>query len=223
MSTTHQPPQFELFAYWRTSATYRVRVALNLKGLTAHERLINIDAGEQRSEAFLKINPMGAIPALIEPGHAPLTQSLAILEFLDEYQPAPPLLPKDLHGRARVRSLATMLAADTHPMITPRVKKYLTTAAGFDDASWRAWQTQWFNTGLAAFEQRLAGDSQTGIYCHGDTPTTADICLASIVAVMRVFKITVPDTPIIDRIMKVCDAHEAFARAQPSRQQGAPA
>ena len=221
--TSLQPnAPFELYGYWRTSATYRVRVALNLKGLAAHERLINIDAGEQRSEAFLKINPMGAIPALIEPGHAPLTQSLAILEFLDEFQPDPPLLPKDLHGRARVRSLATMLAADTHPMITPRVKKYLTTAGGFDDAAWRAWQIQWFTTGLAAFEQRLASDKETGIFCHGDTPTTADICLASIIAVMRVFKISVPDTPIIDRIMKVCDAHKAFAKAEPSRQQGAP-
>ena len=215
-------PQFELFAFWRTSATYRVRVALNLKGLTAHERIVNLDAGEQRSEAFLKINPMAAIPALVEPGHAPLTQSLAILEFLDEFQPSPPLLPKDLHGRARVRSLACMLAGDTHPLITPRVKKYLTSAGGFDDAAWRAWQVQWFSTGLAAVEQRLATEKETGTFCHGDTPTMADICLASIIAVMRVFKISVDGTPTIDRIIKACDAHEAFARAAPARQQGAP-
>lgn len=215
-------PQFELFAFWRTSATYRVRVALNLKGLTAHERIVNIDAGEQRGEAFLKINPMGAIPALVESGHAPLTQSLAILEFLDEFQPSPPLLPKDLHGRARVRSLAAMLAADTHPFVTPRVKKYLTTTGGFDDAAWRAWQIQWFSTGLAAVEQRLASEPGTGTFCHGDTPTMADICLASIIAVMRVFKISVPGTPTIDRIIGVCDAHPAFAKAEPARQQGAP-
>jgi maleylacetoacetate isomerase len=117
-------PEFELFAFWRTSATYRVRVALNLKGLIAHERIINLDAGEQRSAAFLAINPMGAIPALVEPGQAPLTQSLAILEFLDEMQPSPALLPTGLHARARVRSLAAMLASDTHPLITPRIKKY---------------------------------------------------------------------------------------------------
>ena len=214
--------QFELFAFWRTSATYRVRVALNLKGLTAHERIVNLDAGEQRSEEFLKINPLGAIPALIEPGHPPLTQSLAILEFLDEFQPSTPLLPKDLHGRARVRSIAAMLAADTHPLITPRVKKYLMASAGFDDAAWRAWQIQWFGTGLAAVEQKLAADPETGAFCHGDTPTMADILLASIVVMTRVFKITVPDTPVIDRIMKACDAHEAFAKAEPSRQQGAP-
>ncbi len=217
------PPDFELFAFWRTSATYRVRVALNLKGLTAQERIVNLDAGEQRSPEFLKINPMGAIPALVEPGHAPLTQSLAILEFLDEFQPAPPLLPGDLHGRARVRAIAAMLASDTHPLVTPRVRKYLTTTGGFDDAAWRAWQMQWFGTGMAAVEQRLTGDPDTGVFCHGDQPTMADICLASIVAVMRVFKITVPHTPTIDRITQACDAHEAFARAAPGLQQGAPA
>ena len=227
MTTPATPTPFELFAFWRTSATYRVRVALNLKGLTAHERIVNLDAGEQRSEAFLKVNPMGAIPALLVAGHEPamppITQSLAILEFLEEFQPAPPLLPGDLHGRARVRSIAGMLVADTHPLITPRVRKYLTTSGGFDDAAWRAWQVQWFTTGLAAVEQRLAREAATGVFCHGDAPTMADICLASITAVMRVFKITVPGTPTIDRIVARCDALEAFAKAAPSRQEGAPA
>ena len=222
MSNPPNQPSFELFAFWRTSATFRVRVALNMKGLTAHERIVNIDAGEQHSEDFLKINPMGAIPALLEPGHPPLTQSLAILEFLDEFQPEPPLLPKDLHGRARVRSIAAMLAGDTHPLITPRVKKYLITSAGFDESAWRAWQIQWFSTGLLAVEKRLAGDEQTGIFCHGNTPTTADIVLASIVVMVRFFKITIADTPIIDRIMQACDAHPAFAKAAPSLQVGAP-
>ena len=216
------PTTFELYAYWRTSATYRVRVALNLKALTANERMVNIDAGEQRDEEFLKINPLGAIPALVETGHAPLTQSLAILEFLDEYQPAPPLLPQDLHGRARVRSIAAMLAADTHPLITGRVKKYLTAATGMDDTAWRAWQIQWFGTGLAALEQRLAAEPQTGVFCHGDTPTMADICLASIVEMVRIFKITIADIPTIDRIMEACDTHPAFIKAKPSRQIGAP-
>ena len=116
-----------------------------------------------------------------------------------------------------------MLAGDTHPLITPRVKKYLTSTGGFDDAAWRAWQVQWFSTGLAAVEQRLATEKETGTFCHGDTPTMADICLASIIAVMRVFKISVDGTPTIDRILKACDAHEAFAKAAPARQQGAPA
>jgi maleylacetoacetate isomerase len=220
-------PRYELFAFWRTSATYRVRVALNLKGVAARERIVDIDAGEHRSAAFLAVNPLGAIPAMIDLGegepHAPLTQSLAILEFLDEAHPEPPLLPADLHGRARVRSLAAMLAADTHPLITPRVKKYLTTAGGFDAAAFRAWQEHWFTTGLQAFEQRLTTEAATGAFCHGDAVSIADICLASIIAVMRVFKIEVADIPTIDRIVALCETHEAFAKAAPHRQDGAPA
>ena len=219
-------PRFELFAFWRTSATYRVRVALNLKGMTAHERIINLDAGEQRSEAFLKINPLGAIPALIDhdagQSHAPITQSLAILEFLDEIHPSPAILPSDPHGRARVRALAAMLAADTHPLITGRIKKYLTTEGKFDEAAWRAWQIHWFTTGLHAVEQRLATEPATGTFCHGEAITIADICLASIIVVMRVFKIDVADIPTINRIMATCEQNEAFAKAEPSRQDGAP-
>ena len=215
-------PPFDLYAFWRTSATFRVRVALRMKGIDATEHQVNLDAGEQRSEAFLKINPLAAIPALVTPGHPPLTQSLAILEFLEELQPTPPLLPADLHGRARVRSIAGMLASDTHPLITPRVRRYLTGSAGFDDAAWRAWQTQWFGTGLAAVEQRLASESATGRFCHGDVPGMADICLASIAAVMRVFKISVPGTPTVDRIVAACEELDAFQQAQPLRQIGAP-
>jgi maleylacetoacetate isomerase len=189
------PASYELFAFWRTSATYRVRVALALKGLSAHERIVDLDAGEQRSPEFLAINPLAAIPALVEPGQPPLTQSLAILEFLDEQHPQPPLLPADAHGRARVRSIALMLAADTHPLITPRVRRYLTTSGGFDDAAWRAWQQQWFGTGLRAVEQRLANDPATGAFCHGDRVSLADITLASILAVMQVFKIQVEGAP----------------------------
>lgn len=215
--------EFELYAFWRTSATYRVRVALNLKGLAAHERFINIDAGQHLSDAFLKINPLGAIPALLHKGHAPLTQSLAILEFIEELRPSPALLPQDLHARARVRSMAAMLAADTHPLITPRVKKYLTGIGAVDDAAWRAWQIHWFTTGLQAFEQRLAEETETGRFCHGEAPTIADICLASIIVMTRVFKITVVDIPTIDRIMFACDGLDAFAKAAPLLQAGAPA
>jgi len=219
-------PRFELFAYWRTSATYRVRVALNLKGLRAQERIVNVDAGEHRGEPFLRINPLGAIPAMIDleagQSRTPLTQSLAILEFLDEVEPSPALLPADPHGRARVRSLAGMLATDTHPLIVPRVKKYLTTMGGFDDAAWRAWQIHWFTTGLQAYEQRLATEAETGAFCHGDTVTMADICLASIIVVMRIFKIEVAGIPTIDRIMAACEKQDAFAKADPTRQEGAP-
>jgi maleylacetoacetate isomerase len=218
--------RFEMFAYWRTSATYRVRVALNLKGLAADERFVNIDAGEHRNEAFLRINPLGAIPAVIDreaPLSPPLTQSLAILEFLEEIHPAVPILPATPHDRARVRSLAAMLAGDTHPLITPRVTKYLTESAKFDAAALRAWRVNWFTTGLQAFEQRLATEAQTGTFCYGDSITIADICLASIKIVLPIFKIEVADTPTVDRIFAACEAHEAFAKAAPSRQVGAPA
>jgi maleylacetoacetate isomerase len=219
--------RFELHSYWRTSATYRVRVAFNLKGVRPRETNVDLDAGEQLGEAFRRINPMGAIPALIDhgPGQSPLplTQSLAILEFLDETYPEPPLLPADAHGRARVRSLAQMLAADTHPLVTPRVRKYLTTSGGFDAQAWRAWQIQWFGAGLRAFEQRLANEPGTGRFCHGDAPTMADICLASIFAVMQVFKIDFDDLPTARRIMAECERLEAFAAAAPARQAGAPA
>lgn len=214
-------PRFELFAFWRTSATYRVRVALNLKDLAAQERIVDLDAGEQRSEAFLAINPLAAIPALVEEGFPPLTQSLAILEFLEETAPSPPLLLADPHGRARVRSVSAMLAADTHPLITPRIKRYLT-EQGFGDAAWRAWQTQWFSTGLHAVERRLASESQTGEFCHGDAVTMADIVLMSILVVARVFKIEVPGIPTISRIAARCEAQAAFAKADPMKQDGAP-
>jgi maleylacetoacetate isomerase len=216
-------PKYELYAFWRTSATYRVRVAFNLKGLTAQEHVINLDAGENRSESFLVVNPMGAIPALVVNGSSPITQSQAILEFLEEAHPATPLLPQDLHGRARVRSLVAMLVADTHPLVTGRIKKYLVGGGHMDDAAFRNWQINWFTTGLQAFEKRLAADTATGTYCHGNDITMADICLASIIVVMRVFKIEVADIPHIARIMALLDANEAFAKAAPLKQVGAPA
>ena len=115
-----------------------------------------------------------------------------------------------------------MMAVDTHPLITPRVRKYLTTTGGFDADAWRAWQIQWFGTGLRAIEQRLAGEPGTGRFCHGDSPTMADICLASIFAVTRVFKIDFDDIPTARRIVAECEKLEAFAAADPSRQAGAP-
>jgi maleylacetoacetate isomerase/maleylpyruvate isomerase len=215
-------PDFELYGFWRTSATYRVRVALNLKGLTAHERIIDLDAGDQLKPDFLKINPLGGIPALVAPGHPPLTESLAILEFLDETHPAPPLLPNDPHGRARVRSIAQMLAGDTHPLITPRIRKYLSSVGGFDDAAIKAWMTHWFGTGLAAVEKRLASEAATGTFCHGDAVTLADICLGSITVLARINKLVLPPLPTIDAIMARCEAMDAFAKADPLKQVGAP-
>lgn len=217
-----EPSPPELYGYWRSSATYRVRVALALKGIAVRETPIDLDRGEQLAPAFLALNPQGAVPALIEPGQAPITQSLAILEYLEERHPAPPLLPPDPAGRARVRSLALALAADTHPLIVPRVKQYLTGVAGLDEAAWAAWRMTWITQGLRAVEARLAGDPVTGAFCHGDAPTLADICLGSIVVVARVLGVEVGDIPTVRCIMRRCEALEAFALADPARQAGAP-
>jgi maleylacetoacetate isomerase len=237
--------RWEMYSFWRSSATYRVRVALALKGLSVDERNVDLDAGGQRDPAFLAVNPMGGVPTLVEVGDAsaaplasapptsspltsspltssPLTQSTAILEFLDETTPEPPLLPSDPRGRARVRSLAAMLTADTHPLVVPRVKKYLL-ANGFDDAAWRRWQINWFTTGLQAFEQRLVKEPGTGMFCHGDAVTIADICMASLIVVTRVFKVDVPDIPTVRAIMQRCEALPAFANSDPMKQEGAPA
>jgi maleylacetoacetate isomerase len=218
------PNRFSMYAFWRSSATYRVRVALSLKGLAADEHTIDLDRGDQRDPKFLAVNPMGAVPTLVDreaAGSPPLSQSMAILEFLDETTPEPPLLPSDPHGRARVRSLASMLTADTHPLVVPRIRRYLTDA-GLDAAAWRRWQIQWFSTGLVAYEKRLVTEKGTGTYSHGDAVTMADICMASIVMVARVFDIVVPDVPTIDRIMASCEAQPAFVAADPWRQDGAP-
>lgn len=213
---------FELYAFWRTAATHRVRIALNLKGLTAHERFIDLDKGEHRSPEFLVISPAGVIPALVEKGQPPLTQSMAILEFLDEKVPTPPLLPDDLHGRARVRSIAAMLAGDTNPMLTPRVKNYLVSTGGFDEAAWVAWQAHWLMSNLEILERRLATESQTGIFCHGDVPTMVDICLVTIVFRAKGLKLDTSGMPTIERIVANCASLDAFARAHPLRQEGAP-
>jgi len=213
----------ELYAYWRSQAGYRVRVALNLKGIAFHETSIDLDKGEQDTEAFRAINPQRALPALVVDGQASITQSLAILEYLEECCPEPRLLPPDPLGRARVRSLALLAAADTHPLIVPRVKGYLTEREGFDAGRWRAWLTHWLSTGLRIFETRLARDPETGEFCHGDSVTLADICLAGVAATAQVFKVETGDLPTVKRILDRCFAMDAFARADMLKQPGAPA
>jgi len=212
-----------LYGFWRSMAAYRVRVALQLKGIAVHEVAINLDAGEQLSPQFLAVNPEGALPALVEPGQPALTQSIAILEYLNERYPEPPLLPKDLHARARVRSLAALIASDTHPLIVPRVRNYLTSNAGFDHAAWRAWASHWVTRGAAAMEKRLATDPATGAFCHGDQVSFADICLASLIIVARAIKFELTQIPTITRIVARCEQMDAFQRANPLRQAGAPA
>lgn len=212
----------ELYAYWRSQAGYRVRVALNLKGVAFHETIIDLDKGDQNSDAFRAINPQRAVPALVEDGQAPITQSLAILEYLEERYPEPKLLPADLRGRARVRSLALLAAADTHPLIVPRVRGYLTKQEGFDAGRWRAWFEHWLLGGLRTFETRLAREPETGNFCQGDAVTLADICLAGLAVTAQVFKVEMGGLPTVERILARCFALDAFARAHPLAQPGAP-
>jgi maleylacetoacetate isomerase len=211
-----------LYGFWRSMAAYRVRVALALKGLQAHEIAIDLDAGEQFAPDFLAVNPEGAVPALIEPGEAPITQSMAILEYLEERYPDPPLLPADPHGRARVRSLAALVVSDTHPLLVPRVRTYLAEHAGFDEAALRDWSIHWVTRGLDATEARLARDPATGAFCHGDRVTFADICLGNLGAAVRAAKLDMGAWPTVARIIAACDEIEAFRAANPRLQLGAP-
>ncbi len=212
-----------LYGFWRSMAAYRVRVALNLKGIAVTETALDLNAGDQFAPEYLAVNPEGAVPALVEPGHAPLTQSMAILEFLEERYPDPPLLPVDPYGRARVRSLAALIVSDTHPLMVPRVTAYLAEHAGFDEAAQRDWSLHWVVRGLSAMEARLARDTETGVFCHGDQVTFADICLGNLGAVIRMARLDTAPYPTVARIIAACEAMEAFQRANPRLQLGAPA
>jgi maleylacetoacetate isomerase len=210
-----------LYGFWRSLATFRVRVAMNLKGLDYREVSIDLMAGEQHQPAFTAINPLAAVPALVEDGHAPLTQSLAILEYLEELHPAPPLLPASPRARAHCRALALTVAADAHPLVTPRVRNYLSDVLKVDEATKMAWIEHWSRTALRALEKQLAG--APGPYCMGPSVTIADICLVTHVVGARLFKFDLAEFPTCVGIADACLALDAFAQAHPLKQPGAPA
>jgi maleylacetoacetate isomerase len=212
----------KMYGFWRSAASFRVRIALNLKGIAFTEEMIDLDAGVQHGAAYLRVNPQAVVPSLIVDGGPPLTQSIAILEWLEETHPVPPLLPRDALGRARVRALALLWAADHHPLIVPRIRRYLADEIGLDEAARTRWIRHWFSEGLRIGEARLAGDAETGRFCHGDAPSFADLCLMSQVMGARGFKVGTEDLPTISRIVEACLAMDAFARALPLRQPGAP-
>jgi len=214
----------KIFSFWRSLATYRVRIALNLKGVVPDEVIqVNLMKGEQRADAFRAVNPMMAIPALVpDDGGPALLESLAIIEYLDETHPNPPLLPRDPRGRARVRGIAQLVAADSHPLIVPRVREYLEHEFKFDQASIHKWCKHWHVMAITALETHLK-DKATGRYCHGDTITLADICLASQAAGAKFFDVDTAPFPNFRRIVDELSKIDAFARAHPSKQPGAPA
>ena len=213
----------KLFSFWRSLATYRVRIAMNLKGLKPDEIVeINLMKGQQREDAFRKVNPMMAIPALVDGDGPALFESLAIIEYLDETHPNPPLLPKDPKGRARVRGLAQIVACDSHPLVVPRVREYLEHELKLDEPVRNTWCQNWHRAALTALEAHLK-DKATGKYCHGDQITVADICLASQGAGAGFFKVDLGPFPNFKRVLDNCMQNEAFARAHPLKQPGAPA
>jgi maleylacetoacetate isomerase len=214
----------KFFSFWRSLAAFRVRCALNLKGVTPDEVIdINLMQGKQREDSFRKINPMMALPALIEDDGNVLFESLAILEYLDETHPTPPLLPKDAKGRARVRALAQIVACDTHPLIVPRVREYLEHDYKIDAAGVAKWGHHWHEVAFKALEANLAGSKHTGKYAHGDQITIADICLAGNAVGAFYFKLDLAPFPTVTRFVVCCWQNDALARAHPLKQPGAPA
>lgn len=214
----------KFFSYWRSLAAYRVRIALNLKGVTPDEVItINLHAGQQRDEQYRKVNPMMALPALVENDGTVLFESLAILEYLDETHPNPPLLPKDPKARARVRGLAQIVACDTHPLIVPRVREYLAEAYKADEAGVLQWGHHWHTKSLIALETNLAGSKETGRFAQGDQLTIADICLCGQAVGSAYFKVDMTPYPTFRRIVEECNKIDAVARAHPLKQPGAPA
>jgi maleylacetoacetate isomerase len=209
----------QLHSYFRSSAAYRVRIALQLKGL-AHEVLpvhLLRGGGEQRSADYLALNPAGLVPTLVDDTTV-LHQSLAIIEYLDEKWPAVPLLPSDLAGRARVRALAQTIACDLHPLNNLRVLQYLTQTLGATAEQKSAWYTHWVQQGLHTLEALLAHSPDTGLCCHHDQPGLADACLVPQVFNAERFGIALDAYPTVQRITAHCRSLPAFERAAPQAQ-----
>jgi maleylacetoacetate isomerase len=206
----------KLYTYFRSSAAYRVRIALNLKGLAHEAEFVNLTEGEQRAPAYRALSAQGLVPTLEDDGNV-LVQSLAIIEYLEERQPEPPLLPRDAAGRARVRALALAIACDIHPLNNLRVLQYLEHTIGLDRDRRLAWYSHWIAEGFAAFEQML-DHPDTGVFCHSDTPTLADIALVPQVANAVRFGCELAPYARVRRINEACLALPAFAKAAPANQ-----
>jgi len=209
----------KLYTYFRSSAAYRVRIALNLKGLPYEAAPVHLlrNGGEQLAAGYRAVNPSALIPALEDDGKV-MHQSLAIIEYLEETHPQVALLPADALGRARVRALALTVACDTHPLTNLRVLKHLTGPLGHPEEDKLAWYRHWLGEGMAMLEAHLANDPATGRFCHGDTPGLADCCLVPQVFNARRFELDMTPYPTIARINAACAELPAFQAAHPSQQ-----
>jgi maleylacetoacetate isomerase len=209
----------KLYTYYRSQASFRVRIALNLKGLARDDVFLHLEKGDQFAADYRALNPQMVVPTLID-GETKLFQSLAILEYLDEKYPEPPLLPPhhDLAARAWVRGLAQINIADSHPLIVPRIRHYLTDDLHLSQEQLHGWIARWLSAGLAAMETLLAEHPESGSFCHGTGPTLADICLVTQVTPARTFGLDLTSYPRVMHIHDNCLAMPAFAAAHPSQQ-----
>jgi maleylacetoacetate isomerase/maleylpyruvate isomerase len=202
----------ELFNYWRSSASYRVRIALALKGLDYDYRPVHLARNEQFRESYAAVSAARLVP-LLRDGGTQLTQSLAIIEYLDETHPEPPLLPRDAAGRARVRALALDIACEIHPLNNLRVLRYLVRDLGVAEEGKDRWYRHWVETGLEVVERQLA--ARPSRYCHGDAPTMADCLLVPQIFNARRFDCRLDHLPQVMRVFDACMALDAFERTRP--------
>lgn len=209
----------KLYSYFRSSASYRVRIALNVKNLPYEYVPVHLvrDGGEQLKPEYRAVNVDGIVPTLID-GHEVMPQSLAIIEYLEETHPEPPLLPKAPADRAYVRSLALQVACEIHPLNNLRVLKYLKHTLRVENDAKDAWYRHWVDTGFATLEAHLASDGRTGKLCFGDEPTLADACLIPQVFNAQRFNVDTSNYPTIQRIYDHAMQIDAFARAAPGVQ-----
>jgi maleylacetoacetate isomerase/maleylpyruvate isomerase len=212
----------KLYTFWRSSAAFRVRIALNLKGLAYESVVKKLTRQEQLAADYLALNPQGLVPALDDDGRV-LTQSLAIIEYLDELQPLPPLLPADAVGRARVRALAAAIACDIHPLNNLRVLNYLKDPLGLDEAAVTAWYRHWIAAGFRGLEELARRHSADGRHLYGETTTLADVCLVPQVYNARRYACDLTPFPTLVAVSAALEALPAFAAARPEAQPDAPA
>jgi len=213
----------KLYGFWRSLATYRVKVALALKGMAVDEVSIDLLKGKQHEADYRAVNPQAVVPALVlDEGGPPLFQSIAIMEYLEETKPQPPLLPRDPKGRARVRGLSLIAAADGHPLVVPRIRTYMEKELKLDEPTRNKWLAHWTLEALKAMEAHLKNEKETGRFCHGNSPTMADICLAGqVVGAVGYFKCDVSGVPTCMRIYEECMKLDAFSKPHPLKQPGA--